>query len=226
MVVIRILSFIFLVAGIILVGAGLFVYQDTRDFLSRARSGAGTVTGVSRRTVWHRFSSTVYDYTVRYVPGEGATDEFFTSRGHNSPDYAVGQVVAILYTGDIPHRVAINDFSVLWSSFGLLGILGGCLLGSGVCNLWITAIPARTKIRTAVTVRELKEAFRAGRLTRGSEYQGLLVALSFVGFALVGVILAVIVFAPSTLKVIIAVIVLYVVAQIVRGRRTRQHDRA
>jgi hypothetical protein len=159
-----------------------------------------------------------------FLAQQGAIDEFFTSRGHNSPDYAVGQVVPILYTGDIPRQAAINDFSVLWSSFGLLGILGGCLLGSGACNVWITAVPARTRIRTMVTVRELKEAFRAGRLTRGSEYQGLLVAFSFVGFALVGVILAVVVFASSTLKVIIAVLVLYVVAQIVRGRRTHQRD--
>ena len=158
-------------------------------------------------------------------PAREMATESFVSRGHNSPDYAVGEVVPVLYTADIPRRAAIDEFALLWSTFGLLTILGGCLLGTGACNLWITAAPARAKIRTAVSVRELKEAFRAGRLTRDSEYQGLLVAFSFVGFAVLGLSVAVVVFASATMKMIITALLLYTLVQIVRGRQSRRRGR-
>lgn len=222
MVVIKVLSLIFLLTGMVLLGAALFVYQDTRDFLRRAQSGEGTITEVTRRAVRHRFTGTVYDYTVRYGAAQGDNGVSFVSRGHNAPDYTVGQVVPILYAMDSPRRAAIDGFTVLWSSFGLLAIAGGCLASCGACNLWITATPARAKMRTAVTLQELHKAFRAGRLTRASEYQGLLVAFTFVGFALGGTALAIVVFASSTLKLLLAIFALYMAFQMVRAGRARQ----
>ena len=81
MIVIKVLSIIFVLIGVVLLGIGLFVYQDTRDFLNRARATDGVVTEVARRTVWHRFTSTVYDYTVRYVPSQGDGDRVLCVAG-------------------------------------------------------------------------------------------------------------------------------------------------
>ena len=223
MIVIRILSLIFVLTGVVLLIFSFSAFKYRKDFISRASLTHGSVTEVIRR----RHSSTMrgsslavsHYYKVRYDTDRGQSIEFVNSESHGSPEYKVGEEVPVLYHPDDPSRAAINSFALLWFNFGLLSVLGVCFLGAGLCNLWITASPARG-FRNEVTLRELREAFRQGKLTRGSEYQGLLVAFSFVGFAFFGVAIMVLLFASSTIKFIVAVLMLYMLVQVVRGRRS------
>ncbi len=222
MIVIRILSLIFILIGIVLLIFSFSAFKYRKDFINRASLTHGSITEVIRRrpsTTMRGSSFAVrHYYKVRYDTDRGQSSEFVNSEWHGSPEYKVGEEVPVLYHPDDPGKAAIKSFSLLWFNFGLLSTLGVCFLGAGSCNLWITSSPAKG-IRNEVTLRELKEAFRQGKLTRGSEYQGLLVAFSFVGFAFLGVAMMVLLFASSTVKFILTALMLYMLVQVVRGRR-------
>ncbi|MCA1636506.1 MAG: DUF3592 domain-containing protein [Acidobacteria bacterium] len=227
MLVIRVISSIFILVGIVLLAFGASALRYRKDFIARASPARGTITEVIRRRpstmIGSRSSLAIqYYYKVRYETHRGESTEFVNSDWQGSPEYAVGQEVPVLYHPGDPGKAAINSFSLLWFNSGFLGVLGACLLGAGACNLWITASPARG-FRNEVSLQELKEAFRGGRLTRDSEYQGLLVALSFVGFALLGVTIMTLLFASATVKFILATLVLYTLIQAARGRRRRSN---
>ena len=222
MIVIRILSLIFTLIGAVLLIFSLSAFKYRKDFINRASPTRGSVTEVIRRrpSTMMRGSSfaVMHYYKVRYDAGRGQSIEFVNSEWHGSPEYSVGEEVPVLYHPDDPGRAAINSFSLLWFNFGFLSVLGVCFLGAGLTNLWITASPAEG-FRNEVSLRELREAFRQGKLTRGSQYQGLLVAFSFVGFACFGVAAMVLLFASPTVKFIAAALTLYLLVQAARGRR-------
>ena len=225
MIVIRVISSIFILAGIALLIFSASALRYRKDFIDRASPTRGTITEVIRKRpstmIGSRSSFAIqYHYKVKYETGRGESIEFVNSDWQGSPEYQVGQEVSILYHPDDPGKAAINSFSLIWFNSGFLGVLGACLLGAGACNLWITALPAKG-FRNEVSLRELKEAFRGGGLTRDSEYQGLLVALSFVGFALLGVTIMSLLFASATVKFILAALMLYTLIQAARGRRRR-----
>ena len=225
MIVIRIISSIFILVGVVFLIFSLSALRYRKDFIGRARPTRGTITEVIRRRpsamIGSRGSFAIrYHYKVKFETDRGESVEFVNADWQGSPEYKVGQEVSVLYHPDDPGKAAINSFPLLWFNFGLLSVLGVCLLGAGACNLWITASPARG-FRNEVSLRELKEAFRGGRLTRDSEYQGLLVASSFVGFALLGVTIMTLIFASATVKFILATLVLYTLIQAARGRRGR-----
>jgi hypothetical protein len=225
MIAIRILSLVFVLLGIVLLTLSVSELRRRKEFIERASLARGAITEVIRRraSTSMRGSSfaTRYYYRVRYDTGRGESVEFVNSDWHGSPEYRVGEEVPVLYHPDDPGGAAINSFSLLWFDFGLLSVLGACFLGAGSCNLWITASPAK-RFRSGASVRELREAFRRGKLTRGSEYQGLLVALTFGGFAILGAALIVLVFASATAKLILAALVLYTLVQAVRARWRRR----
>lgn len=222
MFVVRVLSSVFILVGAGLLAVGMTQYNARQDFVQRASVAHGTVTQVVPKSVRARIGfSTVYHYQVQYTTDRGERVEFVTADYHSSPEYAIGKAVPVLYEPDDPAHAAIDAFDLLWGGIGVLGILGGCFLGVGVVNLWITAVPAR-RIRREATLRELATAYRAGRLTRGSEYQGLLVAFTFVGFALFGCSLAVVLFASTAAKWVVGLVVLYALAQIGLSRFKRR----
>jgi hypothetical protein len=223
MIVIRVVSTIFILVGIASLILSVSALWYRKDFIDRASPARGTITEVIPKRpstmIGSRSSFAIqYYYKVRYETRRGEAIEFVNPDWQGSPEYKVGQEVPVLYHPDDPGKAAVNSFSSLWFNFGFLCVLGLCLLGAGACNLWITASPARG-FRNEASLRELRGAFRSGELTRGSEYQGLLVALSFVGFALLGVTIMILLFASTTVKFILAALVLYTLIQAARGRR-------
>ncbi|MCI0618385.1 hypothetical protein L0244_35860, partial [bacterium] len=116
----------------------------------------------------------------------------------------------------------INTISLLWFNFGLLTVLGFCFAACGATNLWITELPPQQGLTSAANLRDLKEAYRSGRLTRNSEYQGLLVGFSFFGFALLAFVIMIFVFAGTFIKILVAILAIYMLLRIVFGRRKRK----
>lgn len=227
MIVVRILSIVFVVVGLALLGFAAPEYVRTREFVDHARTAPGKVIDVVPKTSRSRkgSASTSYHYRIGYTTDTGAAIEFINDEETASPEYAVGDTVPVLFDPVNPQRAAIDSFALRWFDFALLGVLAGFFLGSGLCNLWITAVPA-TRIRTVATLSELHHAWRSGRLTRRSPYQGFLVAFTFFGFALLGVTIMVMFFTSTTPKVIVGVLVAYGVFQAARGiRQRRGNDR-
>jgi hypothetical protein len=95
---------------------------------------------------------------------------------------------------------------------------GGCLL-QGVLLLWIVSAPGTPATRRAATLPELWLAFRQSRLRRGSEFRGLLLALSTVGVALATLSLLALLFAGRSLKVLLSLCLAAALFLAWRGRR-------
>lgn len=224
--VIRIISFVFIAAGIILLLFGYREYKAKKTFTNQAQAMTGKVTEVIKRTRSGSKGSTttVYHYRVAYQTNDGRQLEFISDKSHSSPEYRIGDSVPVLYLADHPERAEINTISLLWFQFGLLTVLGFCLAGCGACNLWITELPPQQGMRSEANLRDLKEAYRSGKLTRNSEYQGLLVGFSFVGFALFGLAVMIIVFAGTFTKVLISTLLLIMFIRIMWDRRKRKRN--
>ena len=225
LIVIKVLSLVFVLAGLALLGFGVPEYARTRDFIETARPAQGTVTEVIPRTTRSRkgTASTSYYYRVTYATDYGATIEFVNDEETASPEFRAGETVPVLFNPGEPGKAAIDSFALLWFDCALLIVLGGFFLGTGLCNLWVTAVPARG-IRNEATLRELKEALLSGKLTRQSPYQGLMVAFTFAGFAFLGVAIMVVFFSSITAKIVIGALVAYGMIQAAIG--IRQHRKA
>jgi len=222
MKVIRIISIVFVAAGILLLVFGYREYKLKKDFTSQAQATTGKVTEVVKRV--RRGSkghtSTEYHYRVVYQ-AESNQKEFVSDKSHSSPEYHIGDAVPVLYLSN-PERAEINTISLLWFNFGLLTVLGFCFAACGATNLWITELPPQQGLTSSANLRDLKEAYRSGRLTRNSEYQGLLVGFSFVVFALLGVAVMIFVFAGTFPKILVAILAIYMFLRIMFARRKKK----
>jgi membrane protein implicated in regulation of membrane protease activity len=220
MKVIRIISFVFVAAGILLLVLGYREYKFKKAFTNQAQATTGKVTEVIKRTRHgsRGHTSTEYHYRVVYN-AESTQKEFVSDKSHSSPEYQTGDSVPVLYRSD---RAEINTISLLWFNFGLLTVLGFCFAACGATNLWITELPPQQGLTTSANLRDLKEAYRSGRLTRKSEYQGLLVAFSFVGFALFAVAVMILVFAGTFVKILVGILAIYMFMRIMFSRRKKK----
>jgi hypothetical protein len=156
-----------------------------------------------------------------YQANDGKQKEFVSDKSHSTAEYQTGDAVPVLYRAD-PKRAEINTISLLWFNFGLLTVLGFCFAACGATNLWITELPPQQGLTSSANLRDLKEAYRSGRLTRNSEYQGLLVAFSFIGFGLLGTAVMIFVFAGTFIKILVAILAIYMLMRIMFDRRKRK----
>lgn len=223
MKVIRIISFVFVAAGIVLLLFGFREYKAKKAFTNQAQATTGKVTEVIKRTRSGSKGSTTteYHYRVAYQAHDGSPKEFVSDKSHSTSEYKIGNTVPVLYRTD-PERAEINTISLLWFNFGLLSVLGFCLAACGATNLWITELPPQQRLTSSANLRDLKEAYRSGRLTRNSEYQGLLVGFSFFGFALFGLAVMIFVFAGTFVKVLIGILGSYMFIRIMLDRRKKK----
>src|SRR5688500_4464121 len=101
MIVIRILSLIFILVGIVLLLFSASALRVRKDFIDRASLTHGAITEVIRRkpsTTMRGSSFAInYYYKVRYDTDLGETIEFVNSEWHGSPEYKVGEEVPVLY---------------------------------------------------------------------------------------------------------------------------------
>ncbi len=223
MKVIRIISFVFVATGILLLVFAYREYKAKKAFTQQAQATTGKVSEVIKRTRSGSKGSTTTDYQYRvvYQARDGKQKEFVSDKSHSSSEYKIGDAVPILYRAD-PERAEINTISLLWFNFGLLSVLGFCLAACGATNLWITELPPQQGLTSSANLRDLKEAYRNGRLTRNSEYQGLLVGFSFFGFALLAAAIMIFVFAGAFTKILIGILAIYMLMRIVFDRRKRK----
>jgi hypothetical protein len=222
MKVIRIISFVFIAAGILLLVFGYREYKLKKAFTNQAQATTGKVTEVIKRVrSGSKGTSTEYHYRVGYQGHDGSQKEFVSDKSHSTAEYKIGDAVPVLYLAN-PERAEINTISLLWFNFGLLSVLGFCFAACGATNLWITELPPQQGITSSANLRDLKEAYRNGRLTRNSEYQGLLVGFSFFGFTLLAVTVMIFVFAGTFVKILVAILAVYMFMRIMFARRKQK----
>ncbi len=126
-----IIKYVFTFIGIAMLAGALYIYDDTRSFLSEAVRTEGTV--VNFMQAYSRRGIT-YAPVVHFVNRNNETVVFVSSTATNPPGYATGEKVEVLYFPAKPQEARINSFFSLWGGSVILGVMGSVffLIGVGV----------------------------------------------------------------------------------------------
>lgn len=114
------------VAGLVVLGVSLWLYQSTSRFIADASRAPGVVIDIERSR--SSDNSSTYYPVVRFTSADGVERTFVPSWGSSSPRYQRGQAVQILYTPARPEEAEIEDFVSLWLLPLVLGLVGGVFL--------------------------------------------------------------------------------------------------
>lgn len=131
MKVLNIIKYVFSLLGIGMLAGALFLYQDTRLFLTEAAKTEGTVVNFMQTYSNHGIT---YAPVVHFVNRNNETIVIVSSTATNPPAYAKGEKVEVLYFPAKPQEARINSFFTLWGGSVILGVMGAifCLIGAGV----------------------------------------------------------------------------------------------
>lgn len=108
-----VLSYLFLLIGIGLLGGAGYFYLDTREFVASARLAPGTVVALRSGAP-----------EVRFRAQDGREIQFTSRVSNKPPSYRIGETVEVLYRPDHPENAEINALLTLWLGVIILGGLG------------------------------------------------------------------------------------------------------
>ncbi len=113
-----------LLAGLLLLGAALYLYLRQRQFLRRAREATGVVVALTQSP---GEGGSLQHPVVEFQTANGEVVEFESPVGQNPPAYQVGQRVPVLYDPGRPEAATIRSFVSLWLWCLVTGLLGATL---------------------------------------------------------------------------------------------------
>ena len=138
-----------MIAGLGLVGAGVWFTADTAIFLSKAGRVAGTVVSIEK--VRGAKGTPLYYPMVRYQPAEIGELVMFKSRPGLWPSpFAVGDKVTVACAPDDPASARVVSFWTLWFLPACMILLG---TGSMIAGLSTLAMRRREQTRASETAR-------------------------------------------------------------------------
>ena len=114
----------FALAGMVLLGAGVMWWQNTRNFVQSAEHADGTVIEIVRSR--DRDGNTMFSPVVEFTDHQGQRREYHSNTKSNPSFYSVGDKVQILYDRDRPDSAGINHWLDLY-----LGPLVLIVIGAG-----------------------------------------------------------------------------------------------
>lgn len=113
---VKIVMSVFLIVGIIFVALGLFIWNDTKNFMKNAIKTEATIERINER--YHGDGDSDYDVYVSYfVDGESYTEELNT---YNS-SMREGKKITIYYNPDNPKEIISSDSSIIVIIFLIIG---------------------------------------------------------------------------------------------------------
>lgn len=117
---------LFLVIGIGFSVMGIYSWNNTNDFVSKAVRVNGTVVALMRQV-----GSFVEFPVVRYTDHQGQVRKFYSTSGSSNSPYSVGDKVKILIDPtrpNFPATATIDSFFALWGASVVLLVLGGAFV--------------------------------------------------------------------------------------------------
>ena len=224
MKVVRVVAAILALTGLALLAFGVGGYRSQKEFLDNASEAAGEVTKVTRHTRSSRIGSkpsttTYYSFDVRFRTPRGDAIEQAAMETSSSPRFFAGEKVNVVFSRADPRKFNIDDFAMLWADVVVLLVAGASLFAAGSAAFWIAGGKSARKVRTEAKLGEIARAWREGRLTRDSEFQGLLVAFALAGFPVLGGAILFALFADVVVQVIVGAILAFIAFQVLRARR-------
>ena len=127
----------------------------------------------------------------------------------------------VLYNRIRPQDFNIDDFAMMWADVVVLATMAGAFLGAGLMAFWIAGGQPKLQGRREARLSEVIRAWRKGRLTRNSQFQPLLIAFAFAGFAILGGTIVFVLFAPGVVQFIVAAILAWMAFQVIRQKRRK-----
>ena len=136
------LPIIFLLAGIALLSAAIYHWNETRTLLSKTRDAVGEVIALEKippqEPCADQYESYAPVIAFKTIAGQNVQ---FTSLSSSYPaSYSVGDRVAVLYMTDGSEHPRIRSFHDLWFPTALLAALGLIFTALG-CWFLIGSIP-------------------------------------------------------------------------------------
>ena len=138
----RILGWIGLSIGVVVLAGGALSYLETRRFLDRAERAEGAVIRVDE-VPDSGDGGTSYRPVVVFRTRSGAEVEFASGTASNPPSHAVGDAVGVYYEPAAPDRARIDGFLPLWSFTLICEIVGGAFVALGAVALLNPWRPAK-----------------------------------------------------------------------------------
>jgi hypothetical protein len=143
------LSVIFILAGIGLLGAGIYAFFRQRSRMARGISTTGVVIELVRQRVEGEYVRSRSEHGVkiegkyRYRPAirfetpSGESIEFISGIAMRPAPYEVGERVEVIYDPQNPRQAQINRFVNLWFYTLLLLFFGLFTLGMGLLGVFL-----------------------------------------------------------------------------------------
>ncbi len=119
----RLIPWIFLIVGVIMLVLAYSIYTSTQQFLKVSVKAVGTV--VEMKSVRDSDGDLTYKPVITYKDRTGLEHTFTSSTSSNPPSYRVGDKVELLYDPQKPEQPSINTWIDLYIGVLVLGILGG-----------------------------------------------------------------------------------------------------
>jgi len=125
-----------------------FAYRNTQSFIDSAIKTNGTVTDIrkekqhsssstgmnSRKKSRKSYSKVKYSYypTFTFTDSAGNEHTIRSNTGSSPSNYAIGDVVEVLYSDKQPEEAKINSFLTLWGLLIVMVIMSGMFLAFGL----------------------------------------------------------------------------------------------
>lgn len=149
--VLSLITYIFTLVGLILLGVAAWMWWDTTKFVEQSREAEGKVVDLET----HGSSGERYYHpVVEFATPEGERYRFVSSFGSRPPAYDVGETVTVLYPQGSPREAKIKSFGSLWLGTTIAAGIGAIFLiiGTGLFLLLGAGKRHRRLVQTGVPV--------------------------------------------------------------------------
>jgi len=119
----KLIGYIFMSAGVVILGSDYFVFQKTQNFLSESVQTEGLVIQLIEHTS-NDSSNPMHHPLIEFQDASGQRYGFESSFGSYPPRYEVGQKIKVRFNPENPSQVHIDTFMHHWLAVVILTPLG------------------------------------------------------------------------------------------------------
>ncbi len=140
--VLKLIGSIFALTSVILLGAGVYTYNQTKKFIEHSVTAQGVVVGFASQSS-SRGPGQTHCPIIRFQTHQGET---ITARGSlcsSPPSYKKAEKVTVRYDPKDPQNISIDSFFELWFLTLILSGIGAVMGAVGVPMLLVFLFSAR-----------------------------------------------------------------------------------
>ena len=143
MKILKIIGFILILVGLIMLLVSGIAFFSARNFIRDSVVTTGTVVDLVLEDSMSDDMGPVYHPVVSFMTHDGETVEFKASYGSNPPRYSRGDEIKVRYDAYNPHKARLDSFFDLWGIPIIFGAIGFVIIDAGITILVISALSSR-----------------------------------------------------------------------------------